>query len=114
MATLYRCPTPTDWLCRCGTVARRLRKRGIDFDQVRVPFPKSERPEVEDLTGQRWVPVLVHGEEVIHDSHRILEYLDWLEERSEAPQGGAGPDTPVHTADASRTTASSGAAETPA
>jgi glutaredoxin 3 len=83
VATLYRCPNPTDLLCRCGTVARRLRKRGIDFDQVRVAFPKNERPEVEELTGQRWVPVLVHGEEVIHDSHRILEYLDWLKHESE-------------------------------
>ena len=61
-------------------MARRLRRSGIDFDQVRVPYPKSERPEVEDLTGQRLVPVLVHGEEVIHDSHRIVEYLDWLED----------------------------------
>ena len=50
----------------------------IDFDEVRVPFPKSLRPEVEDLTKQRWVPVLVHGEEVIHDSKRIVEYLRGL------------------------------------
>jgi glutathione S-transferase len=49
---------------------------GIEFDEVRVPFLKRDRAEVEDLTGQRWVPV--HGDEVIHDSHRILEYLDWL------------------------------------
>jgi glutathione S-transferase len=27
--------------------------------------------------------VLVDGDEVIHDSHRILEYLDWLERRKE-------------------------------
>ena len=91
MATLYRCRTPTNWLCRCGTVARRLRKQGIDFDEVSVPFPKSLRPEVEELTGQRWVPVLVHGEEVIHDSHRILEHLEWLEARDEAPSGAAEP-----------------------
>jgi glutathione S-transferase len=54
----------------------------IDFEEVRVPFLKRDRPEVEELTGQRWVPVLVHREEVIHDSHRILEYLEWLD-RSE-------------------------------
>ena len=84
MATLYRCRNPSDWLCRCGTVARRLRRRGIDVDEVRVPYPKGERYEVEELTGQRRVPVLVNGEEVIHESHRILEYLDWLEERAEA------------------------------
>jgi len=26
----------------------------------------------------------VHQGEVIHDSYRILEYLDWLDERKEA------------------------------
>jgi glutathione S-transferase len=83
MATLYRCRAPTDLVCRCGKVARRLRTAGIDFDEVRVPFLKRDRPEVEELTGQRWVPVLVHGDEVIHDSHRILEYLDWLETSKE-------------------------------
>ena len=82
MATLYRCKAPTDLVCRCGKVARRLRAAGIDFDEVRVPFLKRDRPEVHELTGQRWVPVLVHGEEVIHDSHRILEFLDYLEETS--------------------------------
>jgi glutathione S-transferase len=79
VTVLYRCPTPTNSLCACGKVARKLRAKGIDFDQVRVPYRKSLRPEVEDLTRQRWVPVLVHGEEVIHDSKRIVEYLDGLD-----------------------------------
>ena len=82
MATLYRCKTPTNVLCRCGTVARRLRKEGVDFDEVRVPMRKRDRPEVEDLSDQRWVPVLVHDDEVISDSHRILEYLEWRREAS--------------------------------
>ena len=60
-------------------MARRLRALDLDYDEVRVPFLKRDRPEVDELTGQRWVPVLVHGEEVIADSHRILEYLDHLE-----------------------------------
>lgn len=81
MATLYRCKTPTDHLCRCGKVARALRRAGIDFDEVRVAALQRDRPEIEDLTGQRFVPVLVHGDEVIHDSHRILEYLDYLDRR---------------------------------
>lgn len=80
MATLYRCKTPTNVLCRCGTVARRLRKAGIEFDQVRVPTRKRDRQEVEALSDQRWVPVLFHHDEVISDSHRILEYVDWVEE----------------------------------
>jgi glutathione S-transferase len=78
VTVLYRCRTPTNALCACGRVARKLKAKGVDFDQVRVPYRKSRRPEVEDLTRQRWVPVLVHGEEVIHDSRRIVEYLDGL------------------------------------
>jgi glutathione S-transferase len=81
VATLYRCKTPTDWLCACGKVERKLRKAGIDHDTVRVPLRKRDRPEVEELSDQRWVPVFVHGEEVIADSHRIVEYLDHLETR---------------------------------
>ena len=78
MAILYRCQTPTDWLCPCGKVARRLRRAGIDYEQIRVPAMRRDRDEVGDLTGQRWVPVLVHDEHVIHDSRRIVEYLEWL------------------------------------
>jgi glutathione S-transferase len=72
---LYRCRTPTNWLCRCGTVARRLKRDGIDFEEVRVPQRRQHRIEIHELTGQNWVPVLVDGEEVISDSHRILDYL---------------------------------------
>jgi glutathione S-transferase len=78
MTVLYRCPTPTNYLCACGKAARALKATGIDFDQVRVSYRKSERAEIEDLTKQRRVPVLVHGNEVIHDSNRIVQYLDAL------------------------------------
>ena len=83
MAILYRCKAPTDRVCRCGVVARRLRRSGIQFSEVRVPFLKRQRPEVFELTGQRWVPVLINGEDVVHDSHRILEYLDYLDRSRE-------------------------------
>ena len=42
-----------------------MRALGIEFDEVRVPYLKRDRPEVEELTGQSWVPVLVHGDDVI-------------------------------------------------
>ncbi len=84
MATLYRCKAPTDRICRCGRVARRLRAMDIEFDEVRVQLRRRDRPEVEELTGQRWVPVLVHDGEVIHDSHRILEFLDYIEKEKAA------------------------------
>lgn len=86
MATLYRCTTPTNWLCPCGKVARALRREGIDFTEVRVPQRRSLRPEVEALTGQRRVPVLVIEGDAICDSKRIVEHLEYR--RAEA-QGSA-------------------------
>ena len=76
-ATLHRCRTPTDWLCPCGRVARELRRRGIDFEQRRHPQRRRDRDEVEALTGQRHVPALELGREVIVDSRRIVEHLRW-------------------------------------
>ena len=78
MPTLYRCSTPTDWLCPCGRVARALRRDGISVDTVRVPQRRSRpgaRDEIEALSGQRRVPVLVLEGDVICDSRRIVEHL---------------------------------------
>ena len=77
MATLYRCSVPTNWLCPCGRVSRALSREGIAFDEVRVPVRRSDRPEVEALTGQRRVPVVVMDGEAICDSRRIVEHLEW-------------------------------------
>jgi glutathione S-transferase len=85
MATLYRCPTPTDWLCPCGRVARELRRHGVDFDEVRVPWRRGARPEVEALTGQRLVPVLVVDGDAICDSRRVVEHLRWRAAHAPAP-----------------------------
>jgi glutathione S-transferase len=74
---LYRCRTPTNVLCPCGAVARRLAKLGLEHRTIRVGYRRSSRPEIEELTGQQRVPVLVDGDEVIHDSKRIIEYLEW-------------------------------------
>ncbi len=81
MATLYRCSTPTDWLCPCGRVARTLRQNGISFQQVVVPQRRSRRPEVEALSGQRRVPVLVIDGQAICDSRRIIEHVEWRRDR---------------------------------
>ena len=77
MAVLYRCTTPTDRLCPCGRVARELRRAQIPFGEVRVPQRRNRRPEVEALSGQRRVPLLVLDGEVICDSRRIIEHLEW-------------------------------------
>jgi glutathione S-transferase len=77
VAILYRCSTPTDWLCPCGKVARALRRDEIAFEAVKVPQQRSRRPEVEVLSGQRRVPTLVLDGEVICDSRRIVEHLEF-------------------------------------
>jgi glutathione S-transferase len=75
VATLYRCGTPTDWLCPCGTVARALRGEDIPYETVVVTRRRSERPEVEALSGQTRVPLLIIGGDVICDSRRIRQQL---------------------------------------
>jgi glutathione S-transferase len=77
---LHRCRTPTNRLCACGRVARELARRGIEVEERRVPWRRGEREEVEALTGQAVVPVLVVGDEAICDSRRIVEHLQWLDD----------------------------------
>jgi glutathione S-transferase len=74
---LYRCGTRTNFLCPCGAVARRLNKLGVAYRTERVRRKRSNRPEIVELTNLPYVPVLVDGDEVVSDSRRILEYLDW-------------------------------------
>ncbi len=78
--TLYRCKTPTNWLCPCGRVARELRRSGLEYEQVRVPWRRADRDDVHGLTGQTTVPVLLIGSEAICDSKRIVEHLEHLHE----------------------------------
>ena len=77
MATLYRCSTPTNWLCPCGKVARALQREGISYGEVRVPQRRGRRAEVEALTSQQRVPVLVIDGDAICDSRRIVEHLEF-------------------------------------
>jgi glutathione S-transferase len=94
MATLYRCTTPTNWLCPCGKVARALKRDGIPFTEVVVPQRRSRRPEVEALTDQRRVPVLVIDGDAICDSRRIVEHLEWRRQHAaaRAPEALTPPD----------------------
>ncbi len=74
-AILYRCRTPTNVLCPCGRVARELRKHGYEVEERRLS--RGDREEVDALTGQERVPLLVIGRDAICDSHRIVEHLRW-------------------------------------
>ena len=41
---LYRCGTPTNFLCPCGAVARRLNKLGLEYRTERVAPPALAPP----------------------------------------------------------------------
>jgi glutathione S-transferase len=56
----------------------------VAFDEIRVPLRRSRRPEIEALSGQHHVPVLVIDGEVICDSHRIVEHLGYRAARGVA------------------------------
>ena len=86
---LFRCPTPTNFLCPCGAVERKLRQLDVEHRTERVPYRRSAREEIEELTNQARVPVLVDGEEVIHDSRRIRQYLEWRHGGAEGRPGDA-------------------------
>ena len=56
-------------------VALVLAHKGIEVESVLVD--PHDRANVIAASGQDLVPVLVDGDEVIHDSKRILQYLAW-------------------------------------
>ena len=47
----------------------------------RVSWRKADREDVQELTGQDHVPLLVIGSEAVCDSRRIVEHLRWRDER---------------------------------
>jgi glutathione S-transferase len=64
-----------------------LRRDEIAFEAVKVPQKRSRRPEVQALSGQQRVPTLVLDGEVICDSRRIVEHLEFRRAAATAPSG---------------------------
>ncbi len=65
---LERCP----W---CAAVRQGLANVGQEYEIVEVTRDREGRREVQELTGQAIVPVLVDGNTVVWDSRRIVRYL---------------------------------------
>ena len=59
----------------CDSVKETLEELKLDYKIVSVPSPHHLRTEVQELSGQSLVPVIVDGEDVINDSRRIIQYL---------------------------------------
>ena len=63
----------------CAKVTAKLDELGLEYESVMVPRSHAERTEVEAVSGQTGVPVLVdeeHGIEGMPESDDIVEYLD--------------------------------------
>ena len=70
MLSCYRIPYSTN----VERVSLALAHKGLDVEWLDVD--PSDRSEVERVSGQPLVPVLVDGDRVVTDSTRILRYLD--------------------------------------
>ena len=63
----------------CAKVTTKLEELGLEYDSVMVPAAHSERTEVEEISGQTGVPVLVdedHDVEGMPESDDIVAYLE--------------------------------------
>jgi glutathione S-transferase len=69
---VYRIPFSTN----VERVALALAHKGLDIEWVDVD--PADRTEVDRVSGQSLVPVLVDGDRVVHDSTEILRYLEEL------------------------------------
>ena len=89
---LYRCPTRSNVLCPCGAVARRLNRLELDYRVERLPYRRKARAEIVELTGHNRLPVLIDGDEVVSDSKRILQYLEWRYGESDGERDAPSPE----------------------
>lgn len=63
----------------CRKVTQKLDELGLDYETHEVPSSHSKRDEVEAISGQTGVPVLVdeeHGVEGMAESSDIIAYLE--------------------------------------
>jgi glutathione S-transferase len=63
----------------CAKVKNKLSELGLEYESREVPRSHSERTEVEEISGQTGVPVLVdetHGVDAMPESDDIVAYLE--------------------------------------
>jgi mycoredoxin len=65
---LRKCP----W---AAAVRQTLANVDQDYGVIQVPYDRSLRDQVAELTGQRMTPVLIDGETILWDSRQIVAYL---------------------------------------
>jgi glutathione S-transferase len=65
-----------EWCPYCARVRSKLTELLLDYRTVNVPRSHAERSEVEKVSGQTGIPVLVDGGVVLDDDDDIVPYLE--------------------------------------
>jgi len=64
------------WKCPwCAAARQGIENVGAPVELVEVPYPREEREALMEVSGQRRVPVLVDGDEVIVGSRQVVRYV---------------------------------------
>ena len=66
----------TEWCPSSRRARQRLTELGVSFLAHQVPVEPEARTELGSATGQRTIPALLAGDEVILGEQAILAYLD--------------------------------------
>ena len=64
-----------EWCPYCARVRNTLTDLLIDYKVVNVPREHAQRNIVEEVSGQRGIPVLVDGNTIMDDDDEIIPYL---------------------------------------
>src|SRR5262245_54848039 len=64
------------WKCPwCAAARQAIENVGAEVELVEVAYPREDRDEVERVSGQRRVPVLVDGDDVVVGERRVVRHL---------------------------------------
>jgi glutathione S-transferase len=66
----------TEWCPASHRVRQRLTELGLTYVAHQVPVERDDRAQLEVATGQRSIPVLVAGGEIVEGEQAIRSYLD--------------------------------------
>ena len=64
------------WKCPwCAAARQGIANVEAEVELVEVPYPREERDELEAVSGQRKVPVLVDGDQVVIGSREVVRHM---------------------------------------
>lgn len=65
----------------CAKVVTKLEELGVEYESREVPRSHSERTEVEEISGQTGVPVIIDEANDVHGMPESDDIVDYLEQQ---------------------------------